>query len=500
MSAVEWTGALRGGGPKAATGNHLPGTCLRLAARGLAGGAWWTPGEATVGAVLTRAGIPSPGSEQAGDLASQVDGWALRGKLPSPEAGVLRLRVQGEHGPVFTMDRRRGPAGWEYRLWTGSAPSEGPIRPPAPEAMPLHAGPPRRPAPAPAAPPERAPVAHPGRTAASWIRPERVVSRMEFQSPEGPLLSNAEGEEEEAPTSPPPPPPPPPPAVKEAPVALHTDAPQRHRGAEVLFPEPAPVAAPAPAPDTEQAPEAVSAPVRKAPAAPRRPARAKAPAAKAAPPAPSSPPAPTRVGPAPAELAPPLRREVAEGPDLRCRAPARCRRRVAPGLHLCPLHAREQSDSGAPRPTVCQAEGCEAPVLTRGLCRRCYQRTWRRNRDRELAGLLPEQPQPVGGARRPPAQRDQAARQIWHRLKIFPAAGPWEAAGDEAWVRRRLLTGEVVARIKPDGGKVGRWLTWGCELHTPDGAAVPLDHPPRGLEQARSVADAHLRAAGWGLA
>lgn len=496
MSAVEWSGALRGGGMKSATANHLPGTCLRLAARGLAGGRWWTPGEATLGAVLTRAGVPSPSSEQAGDLASQVDGWALRGKLPSPEAGVLRLRVQGEHGPVFTLDRRRGADGWEYRLWTGAAPSEGPIRPPVPEATPLHAGPPRRPTPAPSAPAEQAPVAHPGRTAASWIRPERVVSRMERACREEPELDF----EEEAPTAPPPPPPPPP-AVDVASAPPHADV-VEHRGAEVLSPEPAPVEAPAaaPAPTTEQAPEPVSTPARRAPAAPRRAAKPKATAAKAAPPAPSPPPAPVRSGPAPAELAPPRRRPVAEGPDLRCRSTDGCRRRVAPGLGLCPLHAKKSLDEGAPRPTVCQAEGCEAPVLTRGLCRRCYQRTWRRNRDRELAGLLPERPQPVGGARRPPAQLDQAARQIWHRLKIFPAAGPWEAAGDETWVRRRLLSGAVVACIKPDGGKVGRWLTWACELHTPDGAQVPVNQPPRGLEQARSIADAHLRAAGWGLA
>jgi hypothetical protein len=134
--------------------NHLPTTCLRLAARGLAHGQWFSVGPETLNAVMARTGLPATERDQVAELASQVDGWALRGKLTAPEAGVLRLRVQGEHGPAFTLDRRRGAAAWEYRLWSGGPPTESPF-PPSPQVAPRPTSAPR------------------------WLRPERVVSGVE---------------------------------------------------------------------------------------------------------------------------------------------------------------------------------------------------------------------------------------------------------------------------------------------------------------------------------
>lgn len=491
MSAVEWSGALRGAGPKSTTANHLPGTCLRLAARGLAGGRWWTPGEATLGAVLTRAGVPSPTSEQAGDLASQVDGWALRGTLPSPEAGVLRLRVQGEHGPVFTLDRRRGADGWEYRLWTGAAPSEGPIRPPVPEAVPLHAGPPRRPAPAPSAPAEQAPVAHPGRTASSWIKPERVVSRMERGVREQPELDF----EEEAPTAPPPPPPPPPAEVA-APAPLHADA-GEHRGAEVLPPAPVePITAPS-------APADVIVP----PITPAAEACADAaPTTEQEPEAPQTPggdtPGPTT------EQAPEDALTCACGqpaaPNGRCNkcfsadgikareskrkpcASEGCLHRALVGIDHCRDHRPRRSK--APRPS-CATEDCERPATQRGLCPACYQRVWRHQS--RITGLVP-----AGGAAAA-HMRDKAARKLFEAVRITPVALPWVDQGDTL-TRCAMSDGRVVARVAP-ANTTGRWPTWRLELTSPGGVEIRAPKPARGRENARALADSLLHSAGWGL-
>ncbi|MBL8616371.1 MAG: hypothetical protein JNM72_12220 [Deltaproteobacteria bacterium] len=134
--------------------NHLPTSLLRMAARGLANGQWFSVGPETLNAVMARTGLPATERDQVAELSSQVDGWALRGKLTAPEAGVLRLRVQGEHGPAFTLDRRRGGEGWEYRLWSGGPPTESPF-PPSPQVAP-----------------------HPT-SAPRWLRPERVVSGVE---------------------------------------------------------------------------------------------------------------------------------------------------------------------------------------------------------------------------------------------------------------------------------------------------------------------------------
>jgi hypothetical protein len=108
--------------------NRLPETVARLAARGLADGSWWQPGRATAGSILNRAGVPEPTLTQAVELASQFNGWALRGQGMAPDAHAVRVRVPAADGlSELVLDRRRSAeAGWEYRLQ------------PAPPAPPAH--------------------------------------------------------------------------------------------------------------------------------------------------------------------------------------------------------------------------------------------------------------------------------------------------------------------------------------------------------------------------